>query len=355
MPSSHIPLLDKSDEDAIRTLHKSVRATSYEDAIDQDAFLVASARSILQFRKQVMSFALSSDLGECAFLIRTKMAQNYPRLGTPPGEIFVSISDFVGEIARSRQLIRDRKRAHNERVRAEEAVVARAARHDALEFAAQRDPDVVSIPSDDESRIARHPSPLIVKPLSATAEAFLPPMASPIQELSPIPELENLMFSLRLTDPFASQPSPSLPSPSQPGLVRIATPPPRSPVSERGRTMKIMKAPFPRRRPSLARNVVNPRMATPPPTPTSNLAVAAPRPFRPAPRHPHLNYVDDLMLLRRKSNGSHARKNKYLGNYKRSMLPPAAPHKPKALKLKRCFFCSATAHLIAQCPLREID
>jgi hypothetical protein len=48
MASLDTPYLNETEEDAIRALHKSVRATRYEDPVDQDAFLVAAARSIVR-------------------------------------------------------------------------------------------------------------------------------------------------------------------------------------------------------------------------------------------------------------------------------------------------------------------
>ncbi|KAJ7701340.1 hypothetical protein B0H16DRAFT_1483508 [Mycena metata] len=179
MPSVTPPCLDKSQEDSVRALFKSVRATKYEDPVDQDAFLIASARSVLHFRPQAASFAASSDIGECVFAIRAALVSNNIRLTTTPDPIVNSISDFAGEIVRLRQTVRDRKRAQSEQLRAEEGAAARAARREALEFDAKRelnksDPDVVSIPSDDEPMpMAPHPSPLRVKE-SSPSPSFRP-------------------------------------------------------------------------------------------------------------------------------------------------------------------------------------
>jgi hypothetical protein len=49
MSTFNLPRLSQSDEAAMRKLHKTIRATRYEDPLDQDAFLVASATSVVRF------------------------------------------------------------------------------------------------------------------------------------------------------------------------------------------------------------------------------------------------------------------------------------------------------------------
>ncbi|KAJ7134178.1 hypothetical protein C8R44DRAFT_729666 [Mycena epipterygia] len=111
MPSLDPTTLSKSEQDAIRLLHKTVRATRYDDPIDQDAFLVASAHSV---------------------------------------------------------------RANSTRLRAEEGAAARAERREALQYAKKKrapspDEDTVSIPSNDEEESFHNPKLAIgstVEPLS---------------------------------------------------------------------------------------------------------------------------------------------------------------------------------------------
>jgi hypothetical protein len=50
MSAFDAPRLSLADEAAIRKLLKTVRATRYEDPVDQDAFLVASANSVVHPR-----------------------------------------------------------------------------------------------------------------------------------------------------------------------------------------------------------------------------------------------------------------------------------------------------------------
>ncbi|KAJ7607770.1 hypothetical protein DFH06DRAFT_1347329 [Mycena polygramma] len=333
MSSLDTPSLSQLEEHAVRALHKSVRATRYEDPVDQDAFLVASARTILQFRENIASFAASSEIGESVFAIRSALAQNNSRLSTPPDDIFASISDFAGEIARARQLLRDRKRAQTSRLRAEEGTAARAARREALEYAAKcnkdHDSDVVSIPSDDdEPRASKQPSPLRVKACS-------PISTSPVQvrliALSPLPELETLMFSLRLSNPCPTPPdSPSSPARSLPDLVPIESHPyHRCRANAHALTPTIVSAPpFHRGRTQMC-TPPNTRMATPA-APVSNAVVLAPRPIKPSARRPIHNFADDLLLSRPQSTGFHARKNIWLGSYKHVKKPQAPNRKPKA-------------------------
>ncbi|KAJ7088180.1 hypothetical protein C8R44DRAFT_752011 [Mycena epipterygia] len=336
MSSLDAPRLTKAEEDAIRTLHKSVRATRYEDSVDQDAFLVASARSVLQFRDQVASFALTPEVGECVFAICAQMQLNNTRLGTPPDDVFSSITDFAGEIVRTRQLYRDRKRAQDARVCAAEGVAARAERREALKYAAKLrqknlspDEDTVSIPSDDEEPDVRK-RPRSLTPPTGTANMDT---ASPIQArstalLSPLAELESLMFSIRLSSPTVAPPaSPLSPAPSLPDLVPIVSPNPLA--NGRARVPKMMSGPPFDCKYTVVHNPPNMRMPIPTTTSLPNAAVLVPRPVKSVPRRPNLNFVDDLRMLRPKSTGSHARKNTSSGSYNRSRMPPVANRKPK--------------------------
>ncbi|KAJ7141576.1 hypothetical protein C8R46DRAFT_581300 [Mycena filopes] len=368
MVSIDPPRLTDSEETSIRTLHKSVRATRYEDPGDQQEFLIAAARSVLVFRKQVASFASNAELGECVFAIRAQMQVNNTRVSTPPDETFATITDFAGEIARTRQLVRDRRRIQSEKVRAEEGVAARAERRDALQHAAKlkfqkiRSPheDVVSIPSDSESEDPPQ-APALVATKASTATAEPAAVASPIpvrpaELLSPLLELENLMSSLRINNlPFGRPVSPSTPR-SLPDLVPIDSPPFNVQQNERGRRLLRRNTTMPRRHRSPTHTPVNTRAPTPFPLPilAANTAVLIPRPANPIHRR-RLSYVDASPALNPKSATSLQRRNAWRGSFKFSKTPRAIIHKPKNRRNKRCYFCSANSHLFALCPLRELD
>ncbi|KAJ7466666.1 hypothetical protein B0H11DRAFT_2197569 [Mycena galericulata] len=359
MPSLDTPCLPKSKQDAIRLLHKTVRATRYDDPVDQDAFLVASAHSVLALREHVASFALSPELSECVFTIRTALNHNNARFESTSGEVLAAISDFAGEIVRSRQLIRDRNRAQSTRLRAEEGAAARAERREALQYAKKKRPlspdeDAISIPSEDEESFMNdHPAPLTVEPSSPVNGIDKTAVPSPVQALlSPLPELESLMFSIRLTSPVLAPPvSPSSPTQSLPDLVPIFPPSNKESVNGRDWPQKMMHV---LRLHRGRTNFPNTRHREPTviPRPVVTAPVPASKTMR-GPRRPSLNYIDDSLMLRPRSGGSRQRKNISASNYKRSKKPVRG--KPKPLIPKRCFFCSATSHLIAACPAREID
>ncbi|KAJ7366432.1 hypothetical protein DFH08DRAFT_797414 [Mycena albidolilacea] len=103
--------LSKANEKIVRKVSKTIRATKYEDPVDQAAFLVDSANTVLEFHPQVASFALVPELGECVFTIRSMMHSNNVHLGTPFSNVFISIQDFAGEIIHKRQLFRERRGA----------------------------------------------------------------------------------------------------------------------------------------------------------------------------------------------------------------------------------------------------
>ncbi|KAJ7848046.1 hypothetical protein B0H14DRAFT_2583269 [Mycena olivaceomarginata] len=158
--------LSKANEEIVRKVFKTIRATKYEDPVDQAAFLVDSANTVLEFRPQVASFALVPELGECVFTIRSMMHTNNTHLGTPFSDAFISIQDFAGEIIRKRQLFRERRRANADRVRAAEGAAARIERNTALEHAANTDKappspneDAVSIPSGSDGSGTDEPPP----------------------------------------------------------------------------------------------------------------------------------------------------------------------------------------------------
>ncbi|KAJ7025500.1 hypothetical protein C8F04DRAFT_1299890 [Mycena alexandri] len=323
MPSPAPLRLQESEEYAIRSLHKTIRATRYEDPVDQDAFLVASARSV------VASFAEFSDIGECVFTIRVALVANNLRLKTPPDAILGPITDFAGEIVRFRQTIRDRKNVQREQVCAEQGAAARAARREALESAARHElnksaADTVSIPSDDEEPAEPpHPSPLRVKAMPPPS----PVLVRLIALLSPLQELDAMMFSLRLSSPCAPPPSPWSQSRSLPDLVPIVKPQPHARgANGRGPRAPTMSGPTFVRGRNPTPKPLNGQMPTPLPTPTSNVAVLAPRPLNRGSR-PRLNYVDDWLVSKPSSTGYRAHKRSLLGSFSRSKIPA---RKPKA-------------------------
>ncbi|KAJ7435340.1 hypothetical protein B0H11DRAFT_2257301 [Mycena galericulata] len=160
MPSLLPGSLSKADETIVRKLLKVVRATKYEDPVDQDDFLTDSANTVLNYRSRIDSFAVIAELGECVFTIRSMMHANGICLGKPPSATFISLQDFAGEIVRKRQLFQERQRANAERAKVVEGMATRIARNEALEYALKQndkppispDVDAISIPSSsDES------------------------------------------------------------------------------------------------------------------------------------------------------------------------------------------------------------
>ncbi|KAK6974587.1 hypothetical protein R3P38DRAFT_597490 [Favolaschia claudopus] len=383
MSSFEGPVLSDTEEAAIRTLHKSVKATSYEDAADQDEFLIASANTILQFKNQIRSFALTPEVGQCVFVIRTKLQANNSRLKTPPNaDILKSLTDFAGEISRLRQLIQDRNRATTARVRAEEGVAARAERREALQSVARnqrpnktRDTDVVSIPSDSDNDIHPGHSPIVVEPPSSPAKSENTVVGSPTQVcstglLSPLDEIQTLMLSMGLTDSPAAPPiSPlsrprSLPvlEPSHPRFPRILASalgqiqvPPNRHHSSHGLVARCG-----------SHKMAATYIAGSPISPGFNAAVPVLHSYSAIPRfhRPNLSFGSGWSSSKPKSIGSSSRRNKLHGRSKQfKPLPGFFPNpkvlraspRSKAAKIKRCWFCSSPGHFIATCPAREVD
>ncbi|KAJ7902589.1 hypothetical protein B0H14DRAFT_2555128 [Mycena olivaceomarginata] len=136
--------LSKTNEEIIRKVFKTIRATKYEDPVDQAAFLVDSTNTVLEFRPQVASFALVPELGECVFTICLMVHSNNAHLGTPFSDAFILIQDFA----------------------AAEGAAARIERNTALEHAANTDKaapspneDAVSIPSGSDGSGTDEPPP----------------------------------------------------------------------------------------------------------------------------------------------------------------------------------------------------
>ncbi|KAJ6521382.1 hypothetical protein DFH09DRAFT_1331259 [Mycena vulgaris] len=355
MSSFNTPSLLRSEEDTVRLLHKSVRATHYDDPLDQDTFLVASARSILQFRDQYTAFAASPELSECVFSIRMALHKNDARLDSTCGEVLTAISDFAGEIVRSRQLFCDRQRAQTTCLHAEEAAEAHTAHRDALAYANKKvgfpaldfcclsphpparplpalqrvlspDSDIISIPSDDEDTPPnKDPIPSPIEDTDATMIAS-PARVRSSALLSPLPELESLMFTIRLTSP-ALAPLASLSSPTQslPDLVPIYPPSNGRPANGCDWPQKVMHA---LRRHRDHTIIPNPRLpqatAIRPPV----LATPVPRISGRTYHRPSLNYINDSPMLRPESSGSRPRKSISASNYKRFKKPARGKARP---------------------------
>ncbi|KAJ7476355.1 hypothetical protein B0H11DRAFT_2235108 [Mycena galericulata] len=343
--------LTGAGEEVIRKLFKTIRATRYEDPVDQDSFLVASANTVLAFRPQVVSFAIAPDLAECVFTIRSMMHSNNARLKAPISDTFISIQDFAGEIIRKRQLFRDRKHAQIDRIRAAEGVAARNERRIALEHAARvnnkashtLDEDTISIPSPTDESGGEEPTPKNPPASPITNDLTNIPASDQACHLTPLHELQSYLRSLSLNAQPPSPPSsPSSPSPSLPDLVPDFTLlrrnlPVKGGGSERGRTMaRSHKRNFSRVTPAVQCNTVQ----------------IVPRPFGLPPHHPRAKFVDDWLGFKPNSTASRVPKRRYVGNSSHSNNPNHR-RRPAHKKIKRCYNCSAADHLVALCPMRE--
>ncbi|KAJ7215468.1 hypothetical protein GGX14DRAFT_562680 [Mycena pura] len=355
MSAFDAPRLTNSDEAAILKLLRAVRATQYDDPVDQDEFLVASAKSVLEFRPQVASFAMTPEVGECVSTIRTHMARNNAKLKTPPNDVFADIQDFAGEIVRKRQLFRDRQLAKIEVRRGVEGAAARAERRDALEYAAKikkslPDDDAVSIPSSDEN--SEPPSSIkcsLPTPVEKPSNS-LPPLQVPTLPMS---ELEGLIISLMVgISSLMPLPSPSSPSQSLPDLVPMVDCLLSSAVPTSGNDwtqMRIADPPAPRGRV---------RGHHPPLSPISipDVVHLIPRPYSPARLDPNPSFVDVWLASEPNFVDSRVQKNTSSGSFNHSQKSRAAPSKSNAKfwSPKRCFRCADPNHLVQQCPKRRV-
>ncbi|KAF8158751.1 hypothetical protein K438DRAFT_1961011 [Mycena galopus ATCC 62051] len=352
MPSPIPGSLSNKNEDIVRKLFKTLRATKFEDPLDQDSFLVESATTVLEFRPQIASFALVPDLGECIFLIRSMMHANNARLDSPPSDTFTSIQDFAGEIVRKRQTLRERKRANLERARVAEGAAARLERKAALEHATKvtdsQGPrssadDVVSIPSsEDEAEPVfslKNPPP---SPISVDLTNVAP--CSKAVPLSPSDSLGYHLsrMSLSAYPDLCGPRSLSSLSPSLPDLVPdFALSQHRLPVKGGGPTRG--RTTIRKRRRSLA-DV---------PIAQCNTFRMVQLPFGPPPPAQKNNFVRDWLSSRPKPADSPMTKKKYTGNYVPSVNPNHVKRRHYRKKSKRCYYCSAADHLVALCPMRE--
>ncbi|KAF8202653.1 hypothetical protein K438DRAFT_1965145 [Mycena galopus ATCC 62051] len=353
--SASIPSrLSPCGEEVVRKIFKTVRATKYEDPVDQDSFLMGSANAVLKFRSQVDSFALVPELAECVFTIRSMMHSNSTRLGTPFHETFILVQDFAGEIVRKRQLFRDRKRANENRLRAAEGAAARMERRAALEKAAHLNSavphspgeDVVSIPSGDESG-GDEPPPIPHNPPASpiTVDLTNNPVIKQVRlaaYLSPLADLDARLARLSLSALPCSPPrSPSSPNLSLPDLVPDFTLvqcklPVKGGGWNRGRTMLRHH-----------RNA-----ATPAPVVQCNSVRLVRLPFGPPLPSQRSSYVADRLQSKPKSADSRVLRKKYLGDSNHSANPN---HHARRIRRdrKRCFYCASSDHLVALCPMRE--
>ncbi|KAF7324414.1 hypothetical protein MVEN_02643900 [Mycena venus] len=309
MSFADLPRLTAADSISVRKLRKTVRATQYEDPSDQNLFLIACSNSVLQFRNQVASFALDPEIAECVFGIRARLLANNARLSEPPSEITEAVLDFANDIINKRQFFRDCKHAEESRLRTSEESAVYTERPAVLDYVAPQDKqlphspveELVSIPSgSEESSTEDTCVPAPERPLSPVS-VNLTTVPSLIHvrlvvPLSPIPELEGLLFSLTLTAPHP--PSPSSPSPSLPDLVHdfsltTGHPPVKGPVATR-RRYRV----FARR-----------RMVPSPPKPQPGVVHLIPRPFTTGSHQPQFNYADDSLVFKPSSTVFHAPRN----------------------------------------------
>ncbi|KAJ6525813.1 hypothetical protein DFH09DRAFT_1328831 [Mycena vulgaris] len=214
--------LSSSDEAIVRRLFKVVRATKFEDPVDQAAFLADSATTVLRYRLRPDSFALVPELADCVFTIRSMMHANRAHLPTSPSAVFTSLQDFAGEIVRKRQLFQERQRVNADRARAASGIADRIARNAALQSASKeavKSPsspgcDTVSIPSScDESGIPDlqtcTPS-LVASPIKTEPDLIRP--SSQAVPLSPLYDLPIRLSRLSLSTPHPVPPSSPLSS-----------------------------------------------------------------------------------------------------------------------------------------------
>ncbi|KAJ7933387.1 hypothetical protein B0H13DRAFT_2306781 [Mycena leptocephala] len=321
--------LSKNDEAVVRKLFKVIRATKFEDPVDQDAFLVESANTVLRFRPQVASFALVADLGEC---------------------------DFAGEILRKRQTFRERKRANTDRAHVAEGMAARIERNVALEYAsnlANKSPvspndDVVSIPSSSDESGAEEP-PRVSKPPPPSPIQAEPGHSQPSSQvrsavlLSPHSKLGVHFGRLSLRAPPHIPPSSLL----SPNLSLLDLVPDfilnqhRLPVKgggwKRGRTVHRQPRTFPTHAPVVQSHTLR----------------LVPLPFGPPPLSPKTNFIDDWLLSRPKCTVSPRPRKNYTGSSKPFVNPNRSTRRPIHKKPKRCYYCTASDHLVALCLLRE--
>ncbi|KAJ7080909.1 hypothetical protein B0H15DRAFT_953262 [Mycena belliarum] len=212
MPSSYPGCISSADEAIVHRLFKVVRATKFEDAVDQAAFLEESATTVLRYRSHPDSFARITDLGECVFTIRAMMHANRVHLPASPSTVFSAIQDFAGEIVRKRHLFQEHQHANADRIRLAAGVAARIARKAALDAAssvAVKSPssagsDVVSIPpSPAESSVPdlqSFPPSAAVSPIK-TEGPDLVQRSSEAVPLSPLYGLQTRLNRLSLMIP----------------------------------------------------------------------------------------------------------------------------------------------------------
>ncbi|KAK7043300.1 hypothetical protein R3P38DRAFT_3259291 [Favolaschia claudopus] len=338
MSSTLDVILSRTEEDAVRSLHKTLRATRYDDANDQKKFLEQSAHTLLIFADRPSSFAMSTDLGECVFLIRTEMHKNNIVLSSPSSDLFRAIADFAGKVARKRiELFRNLKFTRVQPLTTTnitELAKASDSAHENLTCTPKTptlvaDDDSVSIPSGDEENY-------VVVP---------PPSPAPAA-LSPLPELHTFLLRLRL-----GPASPLSPSPSLPDLVPLESPILNHQQFLANDAVQVNRSPIPR--------VPTPyphRNRMPVLAPVPQLALRDPR--RASPAYAHLlqrtNFASGSQTSRANSIAFHAHRNTRRGNSRPLSRPNPKVPKVKSQKsrrrAKRCYECHSEWHLVAACP-----
>ncbi|KAJ7309350.1 hypothetical protein DFH08DRAFT_823522 [Mycena albidolilacea] len=324
--------LSKANEEIVRKVFKTIRATKYEDPVDQAAFLVDSANTVLEFRPQVASFVLVPELGECVFTIRSMMHSNNAHLGTPFSDAFISIQDFAGEIIRKRQLFRERRRANADRVRAAEGAAARIERNAALEHAANIDKaapspneDAVSIPSGSDGSGTDEPPPASMNPppspISVDPLTNNPPSSEGKSILLFVKHVFTLLIAVAERDP-AHPPALALVTKSLPTGPRAG--------------LRPGPAQTPRKRRRLEEGEID-------------HSQAAQHPYA-RPSRPMQYPAAGSAPLRPASSLSEAQLRGRLAAVQAEIRRLSSAQKEK---VKHCYHCTAPDHLVALCPFRE--
>ncbi|KAK7016825.1 hypothetical protein R3P38DRAFT_3561778 [Favolaschia claudopus] len=341
----------KSEEETIRMKLKTLRATHYEDPMDQKMFLEHTALCILDFRSKVDAFALNAELAQIIFVLRSALHDIHSRAPNPPSVTYPALVAFANEIIQRRQTIIIQTRATVHRLSGIEAARVRAERRQFLKdttstISAVKDDDMVSIPSSDTDV---EPSTPAVEVSTVGASTVLAPPPSPIQVLlsAAVPVAGN-------TEPVAEPPA-QRPNTRPTGLTIITRPIPTGPRADRNSSNKRPRigdgdadSAHPAHIRLSSSNAVPRNLPIHAPIP--RLATRDPRHLNPAYTHllRKVNSAGVLPIFKPNSTGSRAPRNMSRGNFK--SLSKAKPKASKPRKPKRCYKCLSEWHLVASCP-----
>ncbi|KAF8131778.1 hypothetical protein K438DRAFT_1998755 [Mycena galopus ATCC 62051] len=238
--------LSKPDEDSLRKLYRTVRATHYEDPVDQDAFLVASAHTVLQFRPFISSFAHIPDIGEIVFLLRNRctrrrlvLAGLLPKF-SPLFKILLVKSSAGAILTATASMLKLNAFAPPKELLLMPNVVLHLnmPSNSPSRLVNSVDDDTVSIPSSGDATDIEEPLTPLEKscgpaPFINTNTAIPSSSQAP---LSPLSELEGLMVNLRMGGP----PPPTVPNnPFPAGLSVVTAAVPTGPRAERTSAKRV--------------------------------------------------------------------------------------------------------------------